>query len=103
MGLAGIENLQPAGRGGDLHEPLGIGEQQVGALVRGRAPGKAQCEHFGIEHYARVLGDLGKQRLFGEGMGGKNLLLRQVDRVAQVEIVAPPGGNVLIQHLLDRL
>ena len=65
MGLAGIENLQAAGLGGDLQQPLGIGEQQVGALVGGGAAGKAQREHLGIEHQAGARGHLGQQRLLG--------------------------------------
>ncbi len=40
---------------------------------------------------------------FGAGVGGEDLLLGQVDGVAQVKIVAAPGGDVLIEHVLDGL
>ena len=36
-------------------------------------------------------------------MGGKDLILGHVDGGAQVKIVAAPGRNVLIEHLLDGL
>jgi hypothetical protein len=40
--------------------------------------------------------------LFGAGVGCLNPAFGQIDGVAQVEIVAPPGGNVLVEHLLNR-
>ena len=84
---------------GDLNQLGGIGEEQRGALVGGGAAGKAQREHLGIERQAGALGYLGEQRRLVAGVSGENLLLGQVDGVAQIEIVAPPRGNVLVQHL----
>jgi hypothetical protein len=94
MGLARIDDLQAAGRGGDLRQPFWIGEEQRGALVGGHAARESQGEHIGIEHQAGASGHLAEQIALGAGVGGENLLLRQVDGIAQVEVVAAPGGEV---------
>ena len=86
-----------------MHQPVRIGKEQAGALVGGHAAGKAQREHARVEHLSGARANLGQQRLLGLFVRMENLVLGQVDRVAQEEVVATPGGNVFVQQLLEGL
>ena len=103
MRFASEENLQSAGLIGDPEQPLGIGEEQAGALVGCGAARKAEGEHAWIEDQSGTCGDLSQKRFLGAVMSVEDFLFGQIDGVAEEEIVASPRRDVRIQHLLHGL
>ena len=59
------ESASPPACGGDLLQPLGIGEHQVGALVSCSAARKSQRQHIGIQHQPGARSHFGQQCFFG--------------------------------------
>ena len=49
MGLAGVDDLQAAGFGGDAAQPVQVAEQQVGALVGRRPAREPERQHVHIQ------------------------------------------------------
>src|SRR5487761_2207751 len=100
MGLAGIEDLEAPGGGGNLDQAFGISEHEPRPLVGSDTARETKGKNIGIEYEAGARSDFGQQLLFGASVGGADGIDGQVDGVAQVEIVATPGRNVGVEHLL---
>ena len=91
MGLAGVDDLQTAAPASDRFESLYIRKQKISALVRGRAPRKADRKHVHIHPRVGFEINMMEQFPFCRGMRLPNLLLGNAQRVAQAAIVLVPA------------
>ncbi len=101
--LAGIHHLKPAEPAGHGDQTLRMGEQQVHALVGRGAAREADRKDVWRELRASALADRVYQQVLRGVVRVDNLAFRNVNRVAQRHVVAPPARYVPVKHGQKRL
>src|ERR1043165_2449595 len=96
MRLAGVYHLERPGVVRDLLEALQIGEEQIGALVGGRAARKAERHDLLVERDAGAARDARDHLLLREKVRVAHLAERDLDRVAEIKVIAPPLWDVAV-------
>ena len=93
MRLARINNLQPAEFLRHPHQALRIVKEQVAAFV-GRGPArKSQGKDLRTHFFAAAVFHRGQQRALCFGVRRSNLAFRNINGIAQREIVLPPARH----------
>jgi len=92
--FAGIDHLELAGPCGDGFEALDVVKEKVRAFVGSDATGEAECQDVRVHDGFRLAVNAVEELTFGLLMRIPNLLRRDVQRVAQHEIILAPARNV---------